>query len=142
MKKHPTKKEGRRIQSFLKDFEWAFGLQNYDKTLTFLKDDLQNYAARVEIQDDYQRIIISIYPSFFEKDLKTQREYLLHEFCHYLTDPIATVAWHMSCGELRTDKDRKWENEKSTSRIANIIDKLLVDKLLFAKRAYKNYLKK
>lgn len=139
--KHPTKKEERRIQAFLKEMEWTFGLQNYDRSISFLKEDYKEYAARVEIQDDYQRIQISIYPSFFDKDTRTQREYLLHEFCHYLTDPIASVAWHLSNGKFVTDDHRRFENEKSTSRVTNILDKLLTDKMSFAKSAYKKYLK-
>lgn len=142
MKKHPTKKEEKRIQSFLKDFEYAFGLQNYDRTISFPKENYKDNAARVEIQEDYQRIQIYIYPSFFDVDQTMQREYLLHEFCHYLTDPICTVAWNLSNGKFVTDEIRRMENEKSTSRTTNLIDKLLTDKMQFAKKAYKQYLKK
>lgn len=137
--KHPTKKEEARIQKFLKDMQWMFGLQNYDRSIVFEKVDHERFAAKVEIQEDYQRIQIYIYPSFFVKNLKTQREYLLHEFCHYLTDAIHTVAWKLSCGKFETDENRKDANEKSTSMIANILDKLLTDNMTFAKKAYKEY---
>ena len=142
MKKHPTKKEEKRIQKFLKDMQWAFGLQNWDRSLTFEKLDKENIACQIEIQEDYQRIQIYIYPCFFNYKLESQREYLLHEFCHYLTDPLANLAWKMSSGKLETDENRREAKEKSTSMMANILDKLLTDNMPFAKEAYREYLKK
>lgn len=139
--KHPTKREGKRIQKFLKDFQWMFGLQNYDRTLTFAKEDKDNLAASVVIEEDYQRIKISIFPCFFENSLEHQREYLLHEFCHYLTDPVAEIACDLANGRVQTDYSRRFANEKSTSRTANIIRSLLIDNMTFAKKAYKEYLK-
>lgn len=139
--KHPNKKDKVRIQAFLKDMDWMFGLQNYDRSFTFEKENKENWAARIDVQEDYQRIQIFIYPSFFDVSLQKQREYLLHEFCHYLTDSIAVVAWKLSCGELVPDKLRKESVEKSTSMICNILDKLLTGKMTFVKKSYEDYLK-
>lgn len=140
--KHPTKKEEKKIQQFLKDFQWMFGVQNYTRTLIYSKDNKDEAAAEIRIDEDYQRIRITIYPCFFENTIENQREYLLHEFCHYLTDPIAEIACDLANGKVQTDYNRRFANEKSTSRTTNIIDKLLTDNLTFAKRAYATYLKK
>lgn len=140
--KHPTKRDTSRINSFLTEMQWMFGLQNYDRSFFFEEKDEKNYACKVEIEEDYQRIVIRIYPCFFDNNLENQREYLLHEFCHFLTDAISTIAYNMAMGDLETDKNRKEANEKSVSRTTNIMDKLLTGKLDFAKKAYKDYLKK
>ena len=139
-KKHPTKKEEKRVQSFLKQMEWMFGLQNYDRTICFSKNADDTFAANVVVEEDYQRVKITIYPCFWDNTLKNQREYLLHEFCHYLTDSLANLAWDMMQGKLQTKEHRRLAVEKSTSMVSNIIDSLLCDNMSFAKVAYKKYL--
>jgi hypothetical protein len=139
--KHPTKKEVRRIEQFIEQMRWAFGLQNHDFDHDFAKEDSNSLAAKIRNQDDYQRITITIYPCFFKYSLREQREYLLHEFCHYLNESIAQTAWNLLMGKLETEEHYRWANEKSTSMTANIMDKLLDGKMKFAKIAYKKYLK-
>lgn len=139
--KHPTKKEERRIQDFLTQMEGAFGVQNYDRSVHFAKEDHENNAAKVDIYEDYQRFKITIYPCFWENSLEHQREFLLHEFCHYLVEPLSQLSWDMIQGNLQTKEHRRVAVEKSTSLITNIVAKLLTDNMQFAKSAYKKYLK-
>lgn len=138
--KHPTKKEEKKILDFLQQMQWMFGLQNYDRNIEFVKEAHKDRAASIEIDEEYQRIKIKTYPQFFEHTKKDQRVFLLHEFCHYLTDSISEVAYQLHIGNFETDKNRKDACEKSTSQIVNILDKFLTDKLSFAKKEYKKYL--
>lgn len=139
---HPTKRENKKISDFLKDMQYMFGLQNYDRSFVYEKQDYKERAAQVEVYEDYQRIKIYIYPVFFKHTLEEQRMFLLHELTHYLTDSINEVAYNLANGRFKTDDDRKDACEKSTSMVVNILDKFLASNMDEYKKYYNNYLKK
>lgn len=140
--KYPNKKQQKKVLDFLQQLQWMFGLQNYDRIVVFAKEDYKDFACKVNIEEDYQRIKITVYPCFWGNSLKNQREYILHEFCHFLTEPLTLINWNVIAnGEIQTKEHHRFAVEKSTSMIANILDKLLTDNVTFGKKAYKSYLK-
>lgn len=141
MKKIPS-----RIHNLLKDLQIFFGIQNYDRSITLEKSAKPHssgggLAASIEIDEEYQRVHIHIYPCFFSNSIKDQRQYLLHEFCHILTDSIYDDAFQLSLGTLRTRNQIRASNEKAVSRTMNIIEALLLGKMGYARAAYAAYLK-
>ena len=141
MKKKPTKTDKKRVIEFLRRMQYMFALQNYDRTLVFKDEPSEDRAASVYIEEDYQRIRISIYPCFWENDLKNQAEYLLHEFCHYLVLPLDIVAYNALTGKLETAEHRRMALEKSVSSIANILDTFLMGCMKDECRQYQSFYK-
>lgn len=142
--KQPTKSDKRRILDFLEDMQWLFGVQNFDRGLHYARDDEgkvegERPAAAVHIDESYQRIEITIYPCFWNHSRKKQAEYLLHEFCHYITHPLASLADNLMAGKLQTQEHRTVAVERTTSTVANFVDMFLCNKLSFAKKGYNKY---
>lgn len=124
---------------FVSDMQYLFALQNYDRSVEFSKKSKESLAASVAIEEDYQRIKITIFPCFWENSLKNQAEYLLHEFCHYLVLPIDTIAYNTMIGKVETAEHRRVALEKSTSSIANILDSILCGKHSLEMKIYQKY---
>lgn len=141
-KQHPTKREEKRIEDFIKNLEYFSSVQNYDKNFVYKKADEDGVAASVEIDEKYQRITLNIYPCFFNHSLRHQREFLIHEFVHVLVAPLQAVADTMLQGYLVTNREYKAGLERSTSAVTEIIVRLLMkDKLLYVRQAFNKYIK-
>lgn len=125
----------------LVDFQTMFGVQNYDRTVVLEKVDRDNFAAMVKIQEDYQRIRLTIFPCFWENSPEDQRQYILHEFCHVFTHELSDLLCDLQNGKLVTKDSHVLANERATSKIANIIEILLLSKVDYAQKAYTRYLK-
>lgn len=132
------------IHAFVQQFQELFGVQMYDRTIglsAVAKKNNIDCVAEIEIFEDYQRINIIIYPLFFSNTRENQRQYLLHEFCHYLTNDVFEAGDSLRHGQFVSPKQMGAANEKSTSKIANIIEALLLGKCGYARDAYARYLK-
>lgn len=132
----------KRIQRFLDEIEWLFGVQNFEKHITLKNEDRDGVASEINYEKEYQRITIYIYPTFFRSSLDDQRKYLLHELCHIITLQSKNLAYKINDGKVVTFEEIRAENEEMTSKIENLLNGLLQDKLQYAKKAYRNYLKK
>lgn len=115
-----------------------FGLQTYDTHIIYKKEDQDDWAASVRYEEDYQRIMIFIYPCFFVDNTPAdQRLYLLHEFCHFLMAELAAHCRSLTNGNLVTPNQISLAVERSTSRSANIIESLLLGRESDATKAYR-----
>jgi len=139
------KKEVKRIVEFLDAVDWAFGLNIFKRTITLEENDHikeeRLLLIQVKIRKDYQDIEFIIFPIFFQEDLQDQRKILLHELCHSITLPSKQAMSDLHEGKLITPETIRKINETETSKIENILDRLLDNELLYFKKAYKNYLK-
>lgn len=140
--KHPTKKESKRVQDFLESIDWFFALNNFDREIVIKEQDTDNIAAEFSFREEYQSVTVKIYPCFWTHSLADQRKMLLHELCHSITLPSKAVAYGLLDGKLTTFDRIKDINEEATSKIENMLDSLLRGRKTYAKKAYKDYLKK
>jgi len=131
-----------RVINFLTDIEWLFGIQNFDRKLTFKNEDDGGKEAEVNFDEEYQRITVKIYPCFWGESLADQRKALLHELCHSITLPSKVLFWDFIDGKATTKDHANDVNERATSQIENILDGLLRGRFKYAKRAYSEYIKK
>lgn len=142
MKKNSKKQQIKKITNFLEQIEWLFCLNNFDKNIIIKKEDQDNKTAEIYYDNNYQHIEVCFYPCFFTYQTKEQRKIILHELCHSITLPSKKASYDLLSGKLITEKQINEINEKATSKIENILDALLQNKLIYAKNAYKNYGKK
>lgn len=143
-KKHPTKAEQKRVTNLLEQLEFLFAVNNFERSLTFMKEEKEEgerLIADVSIDRLYQRILIRIYPSFWNEHIKFQRKALLHEFCHVIIQPIQSVALDLFNGKFRTMKELRDATEESTSKVENLLDAQLKGNNRYARIAYAKYLK-
>jgi hypothetical protein len=131
--------------ALIEQFDWMFSTQNFEQSVTFEKeDDFLNdtpITRRITYDDMYQRIEIQIFPTFFDLSLDRQRKVLLHEFVYTFTIPLNRIAYDLHAGNLYTPEHISRAHERATSKIENILDKLLRGGMRYAKQAYKEYLK-
>lgn len=138
-----SKQHMKRIRDFFDGLGFLFHLNNFDRTLKLMKeDDPRGFAATINYEEDYQRYVVSIYPSFLRHTLDEQRKMLLHELCHSITIPAKSAMNKMLDGQLITSLQAKEINEKATSQIENIFDMLLHGDPGYAFRTYEAYLGK
>lgn len=132
----------KKILELLEAFDWIFAVQNYSRTIHFHKEDheKEGVAATILYIEEYSQIVIDVYPYFFELDAADQRKALLHELCHKITVPSKKLAMKLLDGKLVTPDEIQMINERTTSHIENILDKLLKGGLKFSRDAYKKYL--
>lgn len=141
MKHEPKKSEAVKITNFLESMDWMFSTQYYEKNIILKKRKSGRAVLRIVYIVEYQQITIEIYPGFWELSLKEQRKALLHEMCHTITIPSKMAACDLLDGVF-VPKERIVDiNEEATSRIENILDRLLSNGLDYAKQAYADYLK-
>jgi len=131
----------KRILKFLEAMDWMFSLQNFTTELIFIKNQKGQQTAEVFYDEKYQNIIIKIYPDFLEEEFINQRKILLHELCHSITLPSKTIFYDFIDGKAITKEQITEINEKATSQIENLLDSLLRNRLLYAKKAYADYIK-
>ena len=135
-------KKTKKIVDLLDELQWLFHLNNYDRQLNLEHKDEDNKGAQITFEEEYQRITLDIYPCFFKETPEEQRKMILHELCHTITIPLKVLANDLADGVLVTRQQIKEESERSTSKIENILNGLLQDRLVYAKQGYKNYIKK
>lgn len=120
---------------------WMFDLQNFDKTIRFAKEDYEDCAAHIDMGNEYRRITVVVYPCFFvDNSPDSQREMLLHELCHSVLNDLANRARNLLNGKAETVESVRFSNEQATSRISQILHRLLKGEMLYAKNAYKEFL--
>ena len=141
MKKHNTK----RIIELLEQTDWMFETNNFERHLVDVEvqpEGQEELTALVIPSLNYKELTIKLYPYFWELSLEKQREALLHEMVHVITHESKMIASNLLEGEFHTLKEIKDINEKETSAITHLLDSLLRGYIKYAKRAYKDYLKK
>lgn len=129
------------VRKWLDHLAEVFEVKNWDKTHYLPKKDEGGIAASIEVNEDYQRLYIRLYPAFFKANRYYQREYLLHEFCHILTRPLVDLLDDFKRGELVTPKQIKFENERATSRISLLLDGYMCRRFTKETTGYREYLK-
>jgi len=132
----------KKITKFLNGIQWLFNINGFERNIVIKKEDYEERAAQICYEEDYQRITLTIYPKFFKETQEFQRKILLHELCHCLTLQSKVIACNLLDGELQTRENIKYENERLTSKIENILDGLLQGRLKYAKEAYAGYINK
>lgn len=138
----PSKK--RRILNFLDEIDWLFAVNNWEKTISFEKEnnsENRHTAATITPNEKYQRLKITIFPEFFTCSRNEQRKILLHELCHILVAPMLINTDDLFNGKVVTDDQITFAHERVTTSIENILDGLLQGRLKYAKAAYSKYLK-
>ena len=134
-----------KISRFFEEMEWMFGVNNHERIIAFKKEDCENedgdsVTAEITYDEEYQRVKISIYPTFLKCTLAEQRKMLLHELCHIITLPSKTRAYAILDGQAVTKNELMRINEKATSQVENLLHNLLKGNLRYAVKAYNNYL--
>ena len=141
----PTKKQKAKLRLLMEQLDWFYGVSNQDRHIVFCKEAKQkdeNTAADIIVNEKYQRLTIHIYPTFWDSTEEEQREYITHEYTHYLINPIQKIAAQLHDGRFHTVDDIVDAVEKSTSSVAIMIDALLSGHRKYMIRAYKDYLTK
>lgn len=129
----------KRVIELLEQFDWMFGVKNFDRRLIWVEKEEGDKMAEIFFVEDYQQIDISLYPLFLTKSLNEQRKALLHEFCHIITLPSKQALHDLINGKFVTEERSREINETATSKIENLLDKLLQGQLTYAQEAYKKY---
>ena len=145
MTKLPTKTQKRKLVALMEQLDWFYGVSNQERHLHYAKEqdpESPDCTADISVDEPYQRIHITIYPSFWKASEDTQREYITHEYTHYLVQPLQRIAKNLQKGRLHTEKDISDAVEKVTSSVAIMVDALLSGHRRYMLRAYKNYLTK
>jgi hypothetical protein len=132
----------KKIVDLLDELQWLFHLNNFDRQIVLVKEDENNKGVQITFEEEYQRITLDIYPCFFKETPEEQRKMILHELCHTITIPLKVMAYDLADGVLVTKQQLEEGSERSTSKIENILNGLLQDRLVYAKQGYKNYLSK
>lgn len=135
-------KERARITAFIKYFSSFFGLQNYEIKVVF-KEEIENgNLAEIVIEEDYQRIKVDVMAEFFKETRIQQSKTLMHELAHSVCWGLYSIAWDMHNGKLHTKDNIRFQNEKATSIIENIVHKSLTMDLSKEKKEYEKYHRK
>ena len=135
-------KEKARIKEFIGYFSNFFGVQNYEIRVEF-KEEIENgNYAEIIIEEDYQRIKVIVMAEFFKDTRRGQAKTLLHELSHYVCWGLYSAAWDLYHGKMVTKDHIRFQNEKTTSIIENILDKAFTQDLSNEKKYYSKYAKK
>lgn len=135
------KKIPKHISKLTASLEDMFDVGNWESRTRLIGEDKDDTAAEIDIDTAYQRITISLYPCFFKSSRFNQRDYLLHEFCHVLTSGLLERLDDFKAGKHVTPQQIKFESEKATSRISNIMSQLMDGNYISKRKAWKEYLK-
>jgi len=122
-----------------------FELNNFELTIKVIDtqpEEHQQLTAEIIPDMTYRELTIKLYPHFFRLSLDLQRKALLHELTHTLLQNTKTFAIDLILGSSHSEADIKNENEIAISRITYLLDCLLLGRLRYARKAYKDYLKK
>lgn len=120
----------------------TFDVGTYDLRATLLHEESPTGAAcEVNVEQDYHRISINIFPVFFTKHRKDQREFLLHEFCHTVIWDLFKLLTDLKDGKHVTEHQIKEHNERATSRMTHFLNGMMQGHYKRARAAYKEFLK-
>lgn len=139
----PNEKQKRKLANLMEQLDWFYGVSNQDRYLNYKKQndpESPDSAADISIDEQYQRMTISIYPNFWDNTEKDQRAFMIHEYTHYLVQPLQRVARNLHSGRLHTEKDINEAVEKVTSSVTIIIDALLSGKRGYMLKAYEDFI--
>jgi hypothetical protein len=118
----PERKKFVREQiSLLKD---RFYLQGWELSTDYFKfpnSDNSRVEARTSTEWGYRRILIEIYPPFWDVSEEEQKAILVHEFCHVLTSQIFVLLAQSREGKIVTADSVMEVNEHVTCWIQQII---------------------
>lgn len=134
------KKYDKKIIELLEKFDWMFQTTYHDKKISIMKEDEDGKMAEIVYVQEYQQIEVRVYPLFFKHSKGEQRKALLHEMCHVINAPSKRISSELLEGKLITPEQIRMANEEATSKIENLLDRLLTGGLGYAKQAYKKYL--
>lgn len=134
-------KDTSKVCKFLDDIDWLFAIQNFDRNIVLKEKDEDNKCAEITFEEDYQRITVNIYPTFFKQTDKEQRKALLHELCHTITIPMNQLSIDFIRGKAVTEETFYSTMERATSQIENILDGLLRGRFKYASKAYQGFVK-
>lgn len=119
-----------------------FDVRAWDMGFQFPTEPHETAAAEIKTDEKYQRIIIILYPDFFTAPIEKQREYILHEFCHLITNGMLRLLDEMTKeGKHVTPTQVSFEVERATSRMTSILDGFLIGGWREKKKAYVDYIK-
>ena len=104
----------------------VLGLVEYAGTINFPENDSGGTAMDINVDVKYLRFSVQVYP-VCRGDYKLKRyddllEYMTHELCHIITEPLydKAVRGIATCQQDDLEVDR----EQATQRICNIVMKL------------------
>jgi len=135
----------KKITDFLEQIDWMFELNNFDcgiKVIDIQPGGESDLTAEVITDLVYREMTIKLYPHFWEISLDLQRKALLHELTHTLLQNTKMIAMDLISGKAHNEEEVKKENEIVVSKVTHLLDCLMLGRLKYARRAYKNYLKK
>lgn len=138
MRKRNTKKK---IMEFMSDMQWLFECGNFDRIIVYPEKDKDHLMAEMSMEEDYQRIKLTIYPTFFKEREEDQRKALLHELSHIFTIPLSCIGKELLDGKFHSREEICFAHERAASKIENVLDALLQGRFKYAKKAYEKYLK-
>ena len=105
-----------------------------------MEKDEDNRMCEIKMEEDYQRLGLTIYPIFFNHSAEEQRKALLHEMCHTFTIPLSMLNKEILEGTFHSRNEMDFAHERACSKIENVLDALLQGRLRYASKAYKKYL--
>lgn len=115
------------IRLYIQKLSVLFGLGLYEIQISFKETGHGDGDAYADIVDDYEykTISIKIYSKIYKESNEFIKKVILHELCHTITFKQFTIANELLNGVLHTRQEVRIESEESTSKIENILDKLL-----------------
>lgn len=138
--KKPNKKIRKKVITLLETLRYTFGFQNYEWCVQWMKEDNENDTADIQIEEDYQRITIRIYPCFMDLPVNDQRKAIVHECSHFLVFPLHDLSHRLIHGQLQTKEHLRIAVERSTSQVENLVHDFLQESFSDSKKAYKEFL--
>lgn len=133
--------KNKQVEALLDELQYLFAFQNYEWCIKYHKEDNDRTLASICMEEDYQRLIINIFPIFHKQTKETQRKTLIHELCHFLILPLHKLTESLMKGELNTTEHLRNAVERTTSQCENMIDGLLTEDHDDARKAYAKYIK-
>lgn len=141
-----NKKIQKNIIDFLEEIGWLFEINNYQKFIVFKKEDFEEedkykYLADIEVRNDYKDMLINIYPKFLKENKEQQCRTLIHELSHTFTHESKTNAINLLNGKLVIEDKIRYDNERLTETISDLIFNLAQGNRKYVNGAIKKYLK-
>lgn len=93
--------------------EWAI-------TSMQMMENHEDAAATINVDLDYLRATIRIYPCFWEHKRKEREEMVVHELCHIVSEEMYVMVHDQANGRLVTPQHANSARERLTQRITNV----------------------